>query len=743
MTRGRAAAFAPAALAAVTMAAALGLARIFADGSFAGRILVAAALPHLVGAGIRRVRRGPVVTVAVTAAALVVWCTWAFAPATAAYGLPTPATLARLGTYLADGWHVFRTGIAPVAPTRGVVLLCAVIVAVAGTVADLLAFTRRATIGALVPTLLLFVLASTLGTDELMVVTTVAYLVAALVFLLLASQTRLEERRAWCTGRRLRSDASIVSAGLAVGGVAMLAGLLLAPALPGADAGPLLDYKGLGSRGTGPGAYRTLSPLVDIRARLLDQGDAELFRVRSPRRLPWRIAALDHFDGTVWGIESTARDASTVLRRRPGTTGIDQEFSIGALGAQWLPAAYRPRSVDLGGTRIIPESATLIAPGRSIAGLRYRVTSEVPPATPDDAAIAAIAATSAPDHAHARFTELPGGFPTSVTRQARAIVRGATTPYAAAKQLEQFFLDGSFVYDLGVKGGSDTNAIVEFLTRRRGFCEQFAGTYAAMARAVGLPARVAVGFTPGTYDASDGRYVVTSRNAHAWPEVWLAGMGWTAFEPTPAGSAPGQADPTIGAPTGPEPGPATSPTTAARSPRTTPGPTNPASPAPAGSAVQAGSAPTGSGSSSNRGLITAVVLLALTVGAATTWVARRLLRKRRRRAERRHAPTPTRSVTGAWQDALDGLAEAGLPAAAALTPLEQSAAYRARGAPDDAVRALDRLADTYGRIAWSDRVATEAEVVGAWSDADAVRAALAAPATRVERARRALREPVG
>ncbi|TMQ13596.1 MAG: transglutaminase domain-containing protein, partial [Candidatus Rokuibacteriota bacterium] len=73
----------------------------------------------------------------------------------------------------------------------------------------------------------------------------------------------------------------------------------------------------------------------------------------------------------------------------------------------------------------------------------------------------------------------------------------------------------------------------------RSVCVQFASSFTAMARAVGLPARVAVGYTPGRYDSISGVYRVTSEDAHAWGEVWLAGVGWTRFEPTPNSDLPG------------------------------------------------------------------------------------------------------------------------------------------------------------------------------------------------------------
>ena len=95
------------------------------------------------------------------------------------------------------------------------------------------------------------------------------------------------------------------------------------------------------------------------------------------------------------------------------------------------------------------------------------------------------------------------------------------------------------MYDQNVPQGHGDDAIVDFLKVRRGYCEQFAGTFAAMARAAGLASRVAVGFTPGIQDPKNpDRYLVKGEHAHAWPEVWLGQYGWVPFEPTPGRGAP-------------------------------------------------------------------------------------------------------------------------------------------------------------------------------------------------------------
>lgn len=732
----RAELYAALALAALTIAAALGLGRVFDGGSFAWPVIGAALIPHAIGLTARARRWNGVVLGVVTAVATLLYLAWVIAPESTTWGVPGPGTVEVLGRRLSSGWEVFRTGRAPVPVTDGVLLLCMLLTAAVATAADLLAFRSEATLAAIVPSLLLFVFASTLGTTELRTVTTIGYSIVALVFLMLQHQALLERHRSWASGRRLGSHATWINAAALVGGVALLTGLVIAPALPGADDGPLLDYRNLGGSTVGGSSdFRTLSPLVDLKSQLTERPDVELFRVEAPLRLSWRIAALDRFDGQVWGIESRARDVGDELGRRRPPNSVRQRFTITALGDRWLPAAYRPLATDLERARIVPESGTLVAP-EDITGLAYRVDSRIA-AAPTEAEIDATLGP-VPDGLRSSL-ELPASFPESVRQQAQRIVRGELNPYRRAVLLQDFFLTSGFVYDLrGVPEGSGSDAITAFLEARRGFCEQFAGAYAAMARSIGLPTRVAVGFTAGEYDDGSGEFSVRARNAHAWPEVYLVGLGWTQFEPTPAGGEPGMADAAAGAP-------ATEGATTATTPTTTASPTTPttgsaANPAPPGEAgVQAGS-PSGSGTgSSDDRWIVLVAVGALALVGTIAWLATRAARKARRRTERRRRTIPAHSVSGAWQDALERLADAGLPPSDTLTPYEQVESYAARGAPEGAARSLGDLADIYARAGWSWREPTADDVTRAWSDADAVREALAEGANSRERVRRALR----
>ena len=726
------------ALALVTVATALAFGGVFRDRGFVPLLVVAAIIPHAIGflGRVRGWSTRRITSIGALGTALVL--TWIVAGETTAYGLPLPGTARRLGELLDQGWQVFRTGVAPVPPRAGVVLLCALAVTVCALTAEAIAARPGITLGALAPTLVLFVLTGTLGTHDLRVPATAAYVAAALVELVIANAARVETRRTWFTGRRLASDAAVIRSAALVGGVAILTGLVLTPFIPGIESGALLRYRGGSGHGGGAGLsdYTTVSPLVDLRARLNERANNELFRVSSPKALYWRLVALDRFDGTVWSVASDARDAAAVFRSRSERGAVLQKFAIGALGDQWVPAAFTAVNTTVGNARLIPGSSTLIAPN-SISGSNYEVQSQVEtPPTP-----AAIAATTGavPDSLRT-FLTLPAHFPASLRAEAARITAAATTPYAKATALETFFARGAFAYDVDSPLTNDTEAISAFLRLRRGFCQQFAGAFAALARASGLPARVAVGFTPGERDAASGDYIVRGRDAHAWAEVWLAGLGWRTFEPTPAGPDPGQAVATTDGPSNPElgAGPAATPTTVE---------TRPA--APSGSATGArripqsdtlvSTQPTARQDAWDTRRIALIVVPGFLIAATIALVIARLIGRLQLRRRRRRAPEPAHRIAGAWSEALDTCAEAGLPVSAALTPGEQARSLGDHGAPVDAVLPLRQLADIYAEIEFSAHAPPIDAGDRAWTAADDIRAAFLEGISTKEHARRMLR----
>lgn len=118
---------------------------------------------------------------------------------------------------------------------------------------------------------------------------------------------------------------------------------------------------------------------------------------------------------------------------------------------------------------------------------------------------------------------------------------GATTDYDTALAYQEYFRS-EFAYSLTATTPAGEDPLDSFLAERVGYCEQFAATFALMVLSQGYPARVAIGFTSGETEGEDR--VVTTDNAHAWPEVWFGPEhGWVRFEPTPAAAANGVSTP--------------------------------------------------------------------------------------------------------------------------------------------------------------------------------------------------------
>lgn len=121
----------------------------------------------------------------------------------------------------------------------------------------------------------------------------------------------------------------------------------------------------------------------------------------------------------------------------------------------------------------------------------------------------------------------------TVYRRAVALAGRSSSPYAAVVAIEAWLrATGGFAYDEHPPQLAGSPPLAAFVaTTKVGYCQHFAGAMALMLRFLGIPSRVAVGFTSGSY--SKGTWTVTDHNAHAWVEAWFPGLGWLPFDPTP------------------------------------------------------------------------------------------------------------------------------------------------------------------------------------------------------------------
>jgi transglutaminase-like putative cysteine protease len=512
-----------------------------------------------VGVAARRVPLARPLTVAAQAVATVVLLTFVFAREQAFAGLvPGPDALDRFAILLRQGGDdIARYAIPAPLESEGIRLMLIGGVLIIGLLVDTLAVTFRSAAPAGLPLLALYSVAAGLsdgGADWLW------FLVAATGYLMLLLAEGRDRLSQWgrvfggasrTAGGEPSGAVAPVRTGRRIGVVALGIALVVPIGLPAMNGG-LLDSVGAGAGGGtgGGGTISAVNPLVSLRDSLNADEDQQVLSVKTKMPdvsdLYLRIVSLDDFDGTTWKPSRRSITAlpdgtfPTPIGLGPDVKRTEFDTTISAAdwyAQDWLPMPYPPSGVNIRGNwRYEPLGMTLVGDhGQNTRGLTYQVKSlDVQPTAEQLASAAPPPASIERD-----FTKLPDSLPSVVARTARQVTEGAANPYDQAVKLQDWFaVTGGFEYDTQVQVGSGSKAIARFLKDKQGFCVHFSFAMAAMARSLGIPARVAVGFAPGSPQA-DGSVSVGLRDAHAWPELYFEGVGWTRFEPTPnRGSMP-------------------------------------------------------------------------------------------------------------------------------------------------------------------------------------------------------------
>lgn len=722
------------ALAAMTCAAVVGFGRIFASWSFLAPLLVVALVGHVTIAACRRRGFGVPTTFLITTVEWLLVVTWLFFVDTTLALIPTPDTLSTARLELDRSWSAFSQVVSPAPVQTGFLLATAAAVAGGAFLADWAAFRLWSAREALVPSVTLFVFATLLADERYRPASAVLMIATVIAFLLAHRVIDLERSDGWVSTGRARAGRSMLAAGALLAVIALALGTLVAPHLPGVDEPPLVDWR---NNGDASSARMLTSPLVDLRTRLVDTTTTELFTVESNTRSYWRIASLDLFDGTQWRLSASTDTVAAgslgadrpPLRRRDDR--VTQRFTIQQLETNWMPAAYQPivfRALTGDLVRYDNETSTLIADEATTEGTSYDVLSVLPDFTAEELRGAS---QQIPEEVESSL-ELPEGFSPKAERIAREATSGAATHYEQALALQNFFReDGGFTYSTDVPAGQGESAIDDFLDNRIGYCEQFSGAFAAMARSLGIPARVAVGYTWGDEDpANPGTFQVLGRNAHAWPEVYLGEFGWVPFEPTPGRGNP-DATGYTGVPGSQDDGTSTASTTTTTAPEASSTTTSTLA------ADETASAALDSTSASSDLLGTALRGLVLVLGAAVLYLVAvpGALAVRRRRRRARASGSPSAEVGVAWAEATETLAAAGVRARPDETHAEL--ASRARVAVPTTGAAMTRLADAADASAYGPTPAS-ADGADAERAADEVRDAVDAHLGTTGRLRRFL-----
>ena len=349
------------------------------------------------------------------------------------------------------------------------------------------------------------------------------------------------------------------------GGLVAVAGLLALPIAGSVgDRGPLVNYRSWGAGASTVGATssfvwdQTYGPLTWGRV------GRTMFEVKSDAPHYWRTAVLDEFDGRGWVQSDLAGDGALQLPERPRTSS-----SVARLNPDWIhevTVTMRGLESDLvvgAGTPVrvpqldgvtVMERGLLLPTDQPLSdGESYTMRSYIP--DPGPGRLRSAPTRYPADLDRDTVVTLPGGrtvnvpfwgTPTDgsaerilaasayggVYRLARHVTAEASNPYDAVSAVENYL--GSH-YQYSEFAPIDRLALRTFLLEdRRGYCQHFSGAMALMLRMVGIPSRVAAGFSPGKESQDGGSYVVTDFDAHAWVETYFNGIGWVTFDPTPA-----------------------------------------------------------------------------------------------------------------------------------------------------------------------------------------------------------------
>ena len=668
---------AEAALAGLTLVTAATFWRVFEDWAFLPTLALVAVLSHLLAALVRRAGWSIVFAAPISALGLAVLVGSLTERASTRFGLPTKLTWHLVQDQLRLAWKQFPSAIAPVPAKGGFLVVTIITVWVVAFVADSFAFRARALIESLFPASATFIVTSAVADGRMRFAAAVLWVASIVVYVAMHRAWRLGATGSWLSGRRRGLSASAARRGLLVGALAIAAAAVVAPRLPGAGNEALVNTHGAG----GDGVRTTISPLVDIKGRLSTRSNSEVFVVRSAQPTYHRLMALDLYDGRRWTTDRTYRDAKgTLSGELPAdySNTVTTTYTMTGLESVFLPAPFVPVKITAPKNRPVSyddETETLvIKQGKSVQpGDTYTVTSALPTLSP---AVLAAATGTIPADIMQHYLVLPAGFPQSVRRTAREITLQGATPYDKALELQNWFRS-EFTYDLEVPAGGSTSAIEAFLAGRRGYCEQFSGTFAAMARSIGLPARVAVGFTQGERQ-TDGTYKVLGKHAHAWPEVYFSGLGWIPFEPTPGRGNP-DATTYTGVPTQQADEPPADPTTATTTADSTPATTAASkTPIPDKGDKSLPTLPTGGSQpiTTHRSTIPAFLQLLLGLVMAAALVAawmfaiRRLGQRRWAKRRARASGTVAGQIMHEWHRMAEALDLAGCGPSGFETPLE-------------------------------------------------------------------------
>jgi transglutaminase-like putative cysteine protease len=249
-----------------------------------------------------------------------------------------------------------------------------------------------------------------------------------------------------------------------------------------------------------------------------------------PRRY-WRSSTYDTYTGRGWtNGQLEQRPLAPGESLAPGQSSgpeLRQQFEVIVPKGNFVYAANAPLRVDE------PVQSWWRAPG-DLAQLTGAIDSYTVLSLPPDPSIAdmELAPATLPPSVSERYLSLPETIPPRVLDLAREVAGQAETAYDRTQAIEFFLRTYTYTLDLPAPPAEQDLVDYFLFDLQEGYCDYYASAMVIMARAVGVPARLATGYAQGSYDHDLERWVVTEKDGHSWAEVYFDGIGWVEFEPT-------------------------------------------------------------------------------------------------------------------------------------------------------------------------------------------------------------------
>jgi len=596
-------------------------------------------------------------------AGLLVYLVVVFAGDRALLGLlPGPEAVQALREGVQSGFADVRELSAPVPVTSGLALLTAGSVGLVAVLVDVMAVVLRRPAAAGLALLALYAVPTAVALDG---VSWLLFVIGASGYLVLLMAEGRDRVLRW--GRPVGAsgnqgdgadDAPLPLTGQRIGAAALAAAVIVPLLVPGLTTNVLsrLGRTGVGD-GTGSGGG-ALNPFATLKGQLTQHEPRELFRVTVDAGDLWylRLKVLERYTASGWS-EKSAQNTQGVQallsppdgQRRRMVAERDYVANITVTGEfrdSALPTFFYPSQAHSLGEEWAydPRTGVLLSGASHRGGFSYRLDGAEPRPTREQ-----LIGARAPedDPVSNNLRQIRAKIPPEVRQTVEDVTRGKNTPYEQALALNDYFTDrtNGFSYSTQTPVGDNGDALVNFLHKRQGYCEQYAAAMAVMLRVAGIPSRVVLGYTH--HDRSpEGVWLVQTNDAHAWVEAYFGEAGWVPFDPTPL-----QDGRSIQLPYAPHPTPTTSaagPSGSASSGSVSPVRTGPLDPNDIhNSGSGGGNEP---GAFSPKAALGSLGVLAL-VGLVLTPGTGRILVRRRRLRSVRHSDPATAART-AWDEVL-------------------------------------------------------------------------------------------